>query len=96
MTTRATNDRDSEARATQLLDHLFDQWLTLSDALDSAEPTVALVALNELDERLAAFTEDIDPEGRDRGWYELGRHVFRQELNRRIEDCLIRIEHQSD
>jgi hypothetical protein len=94
MTESPTNERESEGRATQLLDHLFDQWLTLGDALDSAEPDTVLVALNELDDRLNTFTEDIDPDGHDQGWYDLGRNVFRQELNRRIQDCLISIENR--
>lgn len=85
---------DSEARARQLLDHLLDQWLNLADTFRSADPATVIAALNALDTRFEEFTEDIDPEGLEKSWYDFGRRVFRTELNRRIDDSLISIEHR--
>lgn len=85
---------DSDSRARQLLDHLMDQWLNLSDTLKSADPGAVIAALDMLDVRIEEFAKDIDPEGLERYWYELGRRVFRTELNRRIDDSLISIEHR--
>lgn len=94
MTNDATQPSDAEARARQLLDHLLDQWLNLADTFKSADPATVIAALRLLDTRFEEFTSDIDPEGLERHWYEFGRRVFRTELNRRIDDSLISIEHR--
>ncbi len=94
MVNGATPTGESEARARQLLDHLLDQWLNLADTFKSADPVTALAALKALDTRIEEFTSDIDPEGVEKNWYEFGRRVFRTELNRRIDDSLISIEHR--
>ena len=94
MTNNAARPCDSHARARQLLDHLLDQWLYLADIFKSAGPATAIAALNTLDTRFEEFTSDIDPEGLDQNWYDLGRRVFRTELSRRIDDSLIRIENR--
>lgn len=94
MTNGATPPCDSEARARQLLDHLLDQWLNLADSFKGADPATVIAALKALDMRFHEFTSDIDPEGLEKNWYDLGRRVFRTELNRRIDDSLISIEHR--
>ncbi|CCF83527.1 hypothetical protein [Nitrolancea hollandica] len=94
MANRATPSGEAEAKARQLLDHLLDQWLNLADTFKSADPATVIAALQALDTRFNEFTGEIDPEGAEKNWYEFGRRVFRNELNRRIDDSLISIEHR--
>jgi hypothetical protein len=94
MANGATPPGESEAKARQLLDHLLDQWLNLADTFKSADPATVIAALQALDTRFNEFTSDIDPEGLERNWYAFGRQVFRAELNRRIDDSLISIDHR--
>lgn len=79
-------DSEPEAKVFQLLDHLLDQWLILADTFKSADPILANAALKVLDERIDAFTREIDPVGWDHDWYETGRRLFRRALIQRLND----------
>lgn len=94
MSDKATGSCDADARARQLLDHLLDQWLNLANTFKVADPATVIAAIGLLDKRFDEFISDIDPDGQDKTWYELGRRTFRTELNRRIDDSLIRIDHR--
>lgn len=78
------HEDEHDARAYQLLDHLLDQWLILADTFKRADPALAKLALEALDERLDEFVNEIGLVGWDREWYVTGRQCFRRALIQRL------------